>query len=317
MINIISGFGIDVDFKDRSLEEIDKIIYYLEKLEVRWVRLNLDINRADDVNYLELIKSAIDKLINKNIVILGLVTEYVPANFTNIFFSNFKFKAVNNNMIKILSAVKTFALKLKISHWEIWNEQNMHRFWHQTPDPAQYVNLVSKSFEIIKSINPGSNIIFGGINGNDIEPVFLNIKPFSYYRDFLKLSIKLGVSKFVNSIAFHPYHSACYFSFNDKNWFRTKIKNSIEKLVKKYPTKKFVISEFGINPSFNFKLTNKDISEIYKDLLDYANSLDIPFCLYNLIDDPDSNYSRLKLDNNFGFLDNNLNEKEIYKNFVA
>ena len=84
----IIGFGIDVDFKDRSGAEIAKIIAYLEKLKVDWVRVNLDVKRAKDPKYLSTLKQAVSKLKENKINILGLITEFVPGNFTNIFFNN-------------------------------------------------------------------------------------------------------------------------------------------------------------------------------------------------------------------------------------
>ena len=57
----IIGFGIDVDFKDRSGAEIAKIITYLEKLKVDWVRVNLDVKRAKDPKYLMLRKLETEK----------------------------------------------------------------------------------------------------------------------------------------------------------------------------------------------------------------------------------------------------------------
>ena len=316
MNNEIIGFGIDVDFKDRSKIEIAKIITYLEKLKVDWVRINLDIKRAKDPKYISTLKLAIYKLKQKNINTLGLITEFVPGNFTNIFFSHLNFKKVEENIDEILQSVKILSLNLEIKHWEIWNEQNIHRFWHSRPNPHFYVEFVSKTSNVIKEVIKDAKIIFGGINGNDLEPIFPDIKPFFYYKGFLKKSLKLGVSKFTDFIAFHPYHIACYFSFHNKTWFKSKIKSLMDNLVDKHPKLKFIVTEFGINPSFNFKLNIKDIAEIYKNLIEHSKKKNIPICFYNLIDDPEHNYSKLAFDNNFGFLDNKLNEKDLYKEFI-
>lgn len=312
----IIGFGIDVDFKDRSYSDVAKIVLLLRTLKVDWVRINLDVNKAKDKKYIDSIKHAVKLLNLEKIKMLAVITEYVPGNFKNIFFSHLHFKKVEDNVEEILQSVKIFASNLDIKHWEIWNEQNLHRFWHSKPNPIFYVKFLSKTSKVIKTFIKDAKIIFGGINGNDLEPVFPNIKPFFHYQDYLQNAINLGVRKFINFIAFHPYHIACYISFHDKHWFKSKIVNLIDNLVDKHPKTKFIVTEFGINPSFNFKINIKDIVEIYKDLIKHSKKRKIPICFYNLIDDPKHHYSKLAFDNNFGFLDNKLNEKELYREFI-
>ena len=312
----IIGFGIDVDFKDRSHTEITKIIAYLEKLKVDWVRINLDVQRAKEPEYINTLKLVVQKLKEKKINMLGLVTEFVPGNFTNMFFSHLKFKKVEENVDEILQSVKLFASNLDIKHWEIWNEQNIHRFWHSTPNPLSYVDFVAKTSKVIKEIKKDAKIIFGGVNGNDIDSVFPEIKSLFYYKNYIQRALKSDVAKFTDLIAFHPYHIACYISTHDKHWFKSKVVKLIDNLVDKYPKAKFMVTEFGINPSFNFGINVKDIVEIYQSLIEHAKKKNIPICFYNLIDHPKFNYSKFAFDNNFGFLDNDLNEKKLYKEFI-
>jgi len=316
MNNEISGFGVDIDFKDRTAKEINKIILYLQKINVKWVRVNLDVNRVSDKKYLEPLKITIELLHTKNIKVLGLITEYVPGNLLNLFTSNIRYKLVTDNLNHILENVEIIAQNFAIDNWEIWNEQNVHRFWHGRPSPKKYLKFYQKCSQIIKKYKPSSNIVFGGINGNDMYPIFPDIKPFFYYKNFLKKSLRYDIDNKIKTIAFHPYHLACYFSFQDKQWFVKKIKFLINDLVSRYPHHKFIVSEFGINPNFNFRLSIKDISDIYKELKTYCETIKVPFAIYNLIDDPAFNYSWLSFDNNFGFLGNNLNEKGLYTEFI-
>jgi hypothetical protein len=50
---------------------------------------------------------------------------------------------------------------------EIWNEQDEDHFWHGSADPAQYVDLLQRSYAAIKAADPSVKVVFGPTVGNN------------------------------------------------------------------------------------------------------------------------------------------------------
>jgi lysophospholipase L1-like esterase len=78
-----------------------------------------------------------------------------------------------------------------IQVYEIWNEQNVHHFWGQTPDPKNYAELLKRAYLEIKKINPSLTVSYGGTSGI----------PF----DYLEASLKAGAGKWFDVMSVHPY----------------------------------------------------------------------------------------------------------------
>jgi hypothetical protein len=57
----------------------------------------------------------------------------------------------------------------KVQAWEIWNEENYHRFWSQFPrgDPSAYADLLKAAYPGVKAGDPGAKVLFGGLRFND------------------------------------------------------------------------------------------------------------------------------------------------------
>lgn len=52
---------------------------------------------------------------------------------------------------------------MPIRVWEIWNEPNSSVFWTPEPDPADYVDLVTRSSRVIKKVDPEAEIMSAGM----------------------------------------------------------------------------------------------------------------------------------------------------------
>ncbi|MGU3501251.1 Ig-like domain-containing protein [Mycobacterium sp. C31M] len=50
-----------------------------------------------------------------------------------------------------------------IPEWEVWNEQNIPRFW-AVPDAAAYTALLKATYTAIKAVSPGATVIAGGLS---------------------------------------------------------------------------------------------------------------------------------------------------------
>jgi unsaturated chondroitin disaccharide hydrolase len=78
----------------------------------------------------------------------------------------------------------------QIPVWEIWNEQNLEGFW-KDPKPENYLPLLKKSYETIKSINPELQVAVGGFAG----------MPFEY----IEKLYEIGGGKYFDIMNVHPY----------------------------------------------------------------------------------------------------------------
>lgn len=84
--------------------------------------------------------------------------------------------------------------------WEIWNEPNSSLFWKPRPDPADYADLLTRSAEELRSVDPEAEIMIGGMFAT---PVSDNaIVSFDYLE---QLFAEDGVADAVDVVGVHPY----------------------------------------------------------------------------------------------------------------
>jgi hypothetical protein len=83
--------------------------------------------------------------------------------------------------------------------WEIWNEENTPGFWKPEPSAADYVGLLDATAAAIRSVDPGSFIISGGLTAT------LTLKGAVDTRQFLAEMCALGANHVVDAIGYHPY----------------------------------------------------------------------------------------------------------------
>jgi hypothetical protein len=51
--------------------------------------------------------------------------------------------------------------------YEVWNEPNLKRFWASGVNAGQYTQMLRAAYPAIKSADPDSTVILGGLSGND------------------------------------------------------------------------------------------------------------------------------------------------------
>lgn len=52
-----------------------------------------------------------------------------------------------------------------VTVWEVWNEPNHNLYWKPSPDPVAYTELLKTAYQTIKSVQPQSTVILGGVAG--------------------------------------------------------------------------------------------------------------------------------------------------------
>ena len=94
-----------------------------------------------------------------------------------------------------------------VSHWEIWNEENLATFWNGGADAALYAKMLKEAYPAIKSANPSATVILGGFapSGDDAT----NQSPMTY----LQALYAAGAMPYFDAVALHPY------IYDDESWF--------------------------------------------------------------------------------------------------
>jgi hypothetical protein len=85
--------------------------------------------------------------------------------------------------------------------YELWNEQNMARYWFPRADPAGYATLVKAAYPAIKKIDPEAIVLLGGLSPSATEPENGNYAPADYMAELYDHGIKDSF----DAIATHPY----------------------------------------------------------------------------------------------------------------
>lgn len=94
-----------------------------------------------------------------------------------------------------------------IRTWQIWNEENF-KYFVARPNPADYGKLVKLSYAAIKAVDPGAQIILGGMFATPAEATEKLHPPQAYFAaDFLNRMYKStpGIKSKFNGVALHPY----------------------------------------------------------------------------------------------------------------
>ena len=87
--------------------------------------------------------------------------------------------------------------------WQIWNEENFN-FFTAKPSPRKYARLLRASYPAIKSIDPGSQVIMGGLLGDArrAHAAGGGVGAIRFLERFYRVR---GVRSVFDGVALHPY----------------------------------------------------------------------------------------------------------------
>lgn len=293
-------------------EQIQKYIHSLKKLSCGWVRLEFNFFAPETDAILD---TVLDELEKAEIQVLGLLTGLVPGNMVNSIIPSLNFQnPLDSGLDEYLRFCQYYGERYRgrIRHWEIWNEQNTIRFWIRKPAAKEYMEMIQAVSPLMRSIDNQNQIVMGAIMGDDIH----KFAPFQEMY-FLRQCLELGIDEWVDIYNFHPYVPSCYVSLQPKEYYVPAIREMIENFCQEYDEikKPIWITEFGICPKW-VKISQKEIGEIYYELLNLAESLAMKFFLWVLTDFPATvDYSWANPELYFGLLDQELQEKEMFHGF--
>jgi hypothetical protein len=100
---------------------------------------------------------------------------------------------INAFLAYVEATVKRYAGQGHI--WEFWNEPNINHFWKPTPDPAQFMHVLSMVVKLIRNIAPDEYIAIDASHVNTESPSGM----------FLEDCIKLGLFDMIDVLFVHPY----------------------------------------------------------------------------------------------------------------
>lgn len=86
-----------------------------------------------------------------------------------------------------------------MSTWEIWNEPNIEA-WAPAPDPAAYEKLLAATASALHRAQPGAFVLLGGLAAPTADTT-TRMSPYAFLTDVAKL----GGTKYVDAIGYHPY----------------------------------------------------------------------------------------------------------------
>ncbi len=81
--------------------------------------------------------------------------------------------------------------KGRLRYWEVWNEQDLEQFWKDTPNPANYTQLLKAAYEQIKAVDTDAVVLLGGLSGIPME--------------FIRGIYEAGGGAYFDVMNVHPY----------------------------------------------------------------------------------------------------------------
>jgi hypothetical protein len=84
--------------------------------------------------------------------------------------------------------------KGQVAAYEIWNEEDLTRFWAGGTDPVKYTSLLNAAYPAIKSADPAATVVFGGLSWD-----------FKSQTSFLKRAYDAGAKASFDVLGIHPY----------------------------------------------------------------------------------------------------------------
>ncbi|HWC57675.1 MAG TPA: beta-xylosidase [Candidatus Paceibacterota bacterium] len=175
----------------------------LKDLGVAWVRFDIDWSAIQSKDASTYDWTGTDRVVNTaktyGIQALGIIT-YAPTWAESSSCPTGKY-CPPTDPAAFAAFAKTVVTRYKdsISTWEIWNEENIPGFWYPSANVQQYSTLLKQAYTAIKSVEPQSTVLSGGLaaaadSGGSISPV-----------TFVNGLYSAGTRSSFDALALHPY----------------------------------------------------------------------------------------------------------------
>lgn len=183
---LVDAYGICAHVSRNEIEYVDKTFQRMNEAGILWARTDYDWHRVEvapgkwSFDHLDSLHAIAKKYNVRILPILGYNTKWAtPA-----------WKHLDEWCEFVRQLVVRYQNDLPV--WEIWNEENLSGFWKDEPNGARYAELLKRTYETIKSVNPNLVVLYGGTAG----------VPLGYFEE----SFKAGALDGCDAIAIHPYN---------------------------------------------------------------------------------------------------------------
>jgi polysaccharide biosynthesis protein PslG len=187
------GLSVDLTWGIKSSDQ-DRTANLLPDVGAKWVRLTFEWNQLETSQgtYNSTKLAAWDRSValSRQAGTKVLVTVYGTPSWAS---ANGKVGGAPSNNAYYANLMSFLANRYRgqVQAWEIWNEENVSRFWTTGPDPARYTGLLRAAYPAVKSADPNATVVFGGTSGNDTG--------------FIDGAYRAGAKGSFDVMAVHPY----------------------------------------------------------------------------------------------------------------
>ena len=187
------GLSLDLTWGIKSTDQ-DRTANLLPDVGAKWVRLTFEWNQLETSQgtYNSSKLAAWDRSValSRQAGTKVLVTVYGTPSWAS---SNGKVGGAPSTNAYYANLMSFLANRYRgqVQAWEIWNEENVSRFWTTGPDPARYAGLLRAAYPAVKSADPNATVVFGGTSGNDTG--------------FVDGAYRAGAKGSFDVMAVHPY----------------------------------------------------------------------------------------------------------------
>ena len=183
------NYGVCLGVRFQSTDVTEQAFRLLSEAGVSWLRTDFvwrNIEQKEGEYNFERYDELVEVAKKHNIKILGLISSAPEwSSGSKDISAPPKDLAAWERFVKVMVG----RYKNDITHWQIWNEPDIEKFWEGTP--AEYIDLLKIAHRVIKAVDPSINVVSGGLDGRGEK--------------YLPQLLELGLASYVDIIAFHPY----------------------------------------------------------------------------------------------------------------
>lgn len=91
----------------------------------------------------------------------------------------------------------------RVHVWEVWNEENLARFWKPMPNPRRYGELLAAGYRAVHAADPNATVLFGGLSASNADSFDPVDGPWTFLRRVA--AEDPAVCGSFDALALHPY----------------------------------------------------------------------------------------------------------------
>jgi GH35 family endo-1,4-beta-xylanase len=192
------GFSVGAPMTWMSDVDADRELDAAAKTGATWLRVLIDWHLVEPMpgafnwGYVD---HWINGALSRGLKVLGLIA-YTP-DWARAPGSYFSAPPVDAGLYASFASKVVQRYGDRVSDWEIWNEPNLPLFFGFVDKrPDHYIQLLKAAYPAIKSVQPNSTVVFGGLSPafeQDAPPIFVNAM------------YDLGAKGYFDAMAMHPY----------------------------------------------------------------------------------------------------------------